>query len=63
VPKSGTEFKELCTTLSLQKPVAILAGEDDLDISESEQPELIFKNLIEFTRFLEEQERMGTDSV
>jgi hypothetical protein len=43
--------------------VAILAGEDDLDISESEQPELIFKNLVEFTRFLEEQERMGTDSV
>jgi len=44
-------------------PVAILAGEDHLDISESEQPEFIFKNLVEFTLFLEEQERMGTDSV
>jgi len=44
-------------------PVAILAREDHLDISESEQPEFIFKNLIEFTLFLVEQERMGRDSV
>ena len=44
-------------------PVAILAGGDHLDISESEQPEFIFKNLHELTLFLEEQERMGTDSV
>ncbi len=44
-------------------PVAILAGEDHLDIPESEQPESIVKNLVEFTLFLEEQERMGTDSV
>jgi HAD superfamily hydrolase (TIGR01509 family) len=44
-------------------PVAILAEEDHLDISENEQPELIFKNLVELTLFLEEQERMGTDSV
>jgi len=44
-------------------PVAILAGEDHLDISESEQPEFIFRNLAELTLFLEEQERMGTDSV
>jgi phosphoglycolate phosphatase len=44
-------------------PVAILAREDHLDISESEQPEFIFKNLIEFTLFLEEQERMREDSV
>ena len=44
-------------------PVAILSGEDHLDISESEQPELIFKNLVELTLFLEEQERMGKDSV
>jgi phosphoglycolate phosphatase len=44
-------------------PVAILSGEDHLDISESEQPEFIFKNLVEFTLFLEEQERMETDSV
>jgi len=43
-------------------PVAILSEEDHLDISESEQPEFIFKNLIEFTLFLEEQERTGTDS-
>jgi phosphoglycolate phosphatase len=43
-------------------PVAILAEEDHLDISESEQPELIFKNLLELTLFLEEQERTGTDS-
>jgi phosphoglycolate phosphatase-like HAD superfamily hydrolase len=43
-------------------PVAILAGEDHLDISESEQPEFIFRNLIEFTLFLEEQERMRGDS-
>jgi phosphoglycolate phosphatase len=40
-------------------PVAILAREDHLDIIESEQPEFIFKNLIEFTLFLEEQERIG----
>jgi phosphoglycolate phosphatase len=44
-------------------PVAILAEEDHLDLSESEQPELIFKNLVELTLFLEEQERMKTDSV
>ena len=44
-------------------PVAILSGEDHLDISESEQPEFIFKNLVELTLFLEEQERMGKDSV
>lgn len=44
-------------------PVAILAGEDHLDISESEQPEFIFKNLVELTLFLEEQERVGQDSV
>lgn len=40
-------------------PVAILTGEDHLDLSEDEQPEFIFKNLIEFTLFLEEQERRG----
>ena len=40
-------------------PVAILEGEDHLDIPESEQPELIFKNLVELTLFLEEQERVG----
>ena len=44
-------------------PVAILAKEDHLDISESEQPEFIFKGLMEFTLFLEEQERIGRDSV
>jgi len=44
-------------------PVAILAGDDHLDISESEQPEFMFKNLVEFTLFLEEQERMGISSV
>ncbi len=44
-------------------PVAILAGEDHLDISESEQPEFIFKNLVEFTLFLKEQERRGRDLV
>jgi phosphoglycolate phosphatase len=44
-------------------PVAILAEEDHLDISESEQPEFIFRNLVELTLFLEEQERMGTGSV
>jgi phosphoglycolate phosphatase len=40
-------------------PVAILAEEDHLDISESEQPKFIFRNLVEFTLFLQEQERMG----
>jgi phosphoglycolate phosphatase len=44
-------------------PVVILAEEDRLDISESEQPEFIFSNLIEFTLFLERQEKMGRDSV
>jgi phosphoglycolate phosphatase-like HAD superfamily hydrolase len=44
-------------------PVAILARDDHLDISEREQPEFIFKNLIEFNLFLEEKERMGRDSV
>ena len=44
-------------------PVAILSGEDHLDISERERPEFIFKNLVEFTLFIEKQERMGTDSV
>ncbi len=44
-------------------PVAILVREDHLDISESEQPELIFRNLVQLTLFLEEQERMGRDSV
>jgi len=44
-------------------PVAILAREDHLDISESEQPEFVFKNLVELTLFLEEQERMGRDPV
>ncbi|HUL29762.1 MAG TPA: HAD family hydrolase [Thermodesulfobacteriota bacterium] len=41
-------------------PVAILAEEDHLDIPESEQPELIFENLFQLTRFLE-QERMEGD--
>lgn len=40
-------------------PVAILAEGDPLDISEREQPELIFKNLVELTLFLQEQEKMG----
>jgi phosphoglycolate phosphatase len=40
-------------------PVAILSEEDHLDISEREQPEFIFRNLVELTLFLEEQERMG----
>jgi len=44
-------------------PVAILVREDHLDISESEQPELIFRNLVQLTLFLEGQERMGRDSV
>ena len=44
-------------------PVAILTKEDHLDISENEQPEFIFANLIEFTLFLEEQERIGRNSV
>jgi phosphoglycolate phosphatase len=44
-------------------PVAILVREDHLDISESEQPELIFRSLVQLTLFLEEQERMGRDSV
>jgi HAD superfamily hydrolase (TIGR01509 family) len=34
-------------------PVAILTGEDHLDLSENEKPEFIFKNLIELTLFLE----------
>jgi phosphoglycolate phosphatase len=44
-------------------PVAMLAREDHLDMSESEQPEFIFANLIEFTLFLEKQEQRGRDSV
>lgn len=44
-------------------PVAILARENHLDISESEQPEFIFRDLIEFSLFLEKQEKMGRDSV
>jgi len=40
-------------------PVAILAREDHLDISESEQPEFIFENLIEFTLFLENKKGRG----
>jgi HAD superfamily hydrolase (TIGR01509 family) len=44
-------------------PVAILTGEDHLDLFESEKPEFIFKNLTEFTLFLEEQERRGRDLV
>jgi phosphoglycolate phosphatase-like HAD superfamily hydrolase len=40
-------------------PVAMLTGEDHLDLFESEKPEFIFKNLTEFTLFLEEQERIG----
>ena len=42
-------------------PVAILTGEDPLDLPESEKPEFIFRNLTELTLFLEEQERKGRD--
>jgi len=41
-------------------PVAILTDEDHLDLSKDEQPNFIFRNLIEFTLFLGEQE--GTSS-
>ena len=44
-------------------PVAILTGEDRLDLSESEKPELIFGNLIEFTLFLKKMEGRGKDGV
>jgi len=44
-------------------PVAILREEDRLDLSESEKPEFIFENLIEFTLFLEERDRTGRDGV
>ena len=44
-------------------PVAILTGEDHLDLLDSEKPEFIFKNLTEFALFLEEQERRGRDLV
>jgi len=38
-------------------PVAMLIGEDHLDLVEGEKPELIFRNLTEFDLFLEEQDR------
>jgi HAD superfamily hydrolase (TIGR01509 family) len=44
-------------------PVAMLAGEDHLDISESEQPEFVFENLVELTLFLEKQEKKWAESV
>ena len=44
-------------------PVVILAREDHLDLSENEQPEFIFENLIAFRLFLDKQESMGRDSV
>jgi phosphoglycolate phosphatase len=44
-----TEDDVIATRKAGGIPVAILAGEDHLDISESEQPELIFKNLVELT--------------
>ncbi len=44
-------------------PVAILAKEDHLELSESEQPEFILENLIEFSLFLRKQESRARDSV
>ena len=38
-------------------PVAMLTGEDHLDLVESEKPELIFRNLTEFDLFLKELDR------
>ncbi len=57
-----TEDDILATRKAGGIPVAILAEEDHLDLSESEQPEFIFKNLVELTLFLEEEERTETDS-
>ena len=44
-------------------PVALLTGEDHLDLPKDEQPEFIFKDLIELTLFLKEQERRGRAKV
>jgi len=51
-----TEDDVIATRRAGGIPVAMLTGEDHLDLLESEMPELIFKNLIEFTLFVEEQE-------
>jgi len=58
-----TEADIIATRRAGGIPVAILTGEDHLDLFESEKPEFIFKNLTEFALFLEEQERRGRDLV
>ena len=58
-----TEADIIATRRAGGIPVAILTGEDHLDLFESEKPEFIFKNLTEFALFLEEQERRERDLV
>lgn len=54
-----TEGDIVATRRARGIPVAILRGDDHLDLFESEKPEFIFKNLAEFALFLEELERRG----
>lgn len=58
-----TEADIIATRRAGGIPVAILTGEDHLDLFEGEKPEFIFKNLTEFALFLEEQERRKRDLV
>lgn len=55
-----TELDVIATRRAGGIPVAVLTGENNIDLLEKEKPELIFKTLNDFALFLNEQERGGS---